>query len=588
MPNLLALSFEGQVAPSFTLKCLDEGRERPDGWGLGYYPGGEPSATVLKEPAPTSGSIRSELVRVWEHTASSVFLLQIRRARWGGNSNANTQPFARHHGGQEWLFAHSGSLEQRLDGPTDIPFEPVGSTDSERLFCELLERMAKHGWRRLADADPDVLAGWYHELNAFGSLSSVLTDGLDLCVWADEHGTTLPHVASFYPPYTRAVFGDDDVELDLTKRGAMSRRGVIVTSGPIATYGDGHVEHHLVEPGQLILVRGGLVRHKTRAWNRPSSPPLSSDGSVPVVRVGKQSELPPAEEARYRIRHRTVYRYVEPVERSHHLLRLEPVHDRKQSLESVDLRVSVPHNGFDFEDVFGNRTRRIVIECDYRELAIESESIVVVRAPDRMQARPRHIRSTIPLLWMPWQRHMLAPYLLPQELFESELLELTEYAMNFVRRNDNDLIDTLTDINNTIFREYEYEQGATTLATTPFDVYTQRKGVCQDFANLFICLARSLSVPARYVCGYVHVANSGNGRDAMALASHAWVEVYMMDTGWRGFDPTNGKLASTEHIRVAVGRTYRDATPTSGTIFVGGGDETLDVAVNVELLHSFS
>src|SRR5829696_4334636 len=56
MPNLLAMSFEGELAPSFTLHCLDVGRTLPDGWGLGYYPAGEPSAAILKEPAPTTSS----------------------------------------------------------------------------------------------------------------------------------------------------------------------------------------------------------------------------------------------------------------------------------------------------------------------------------------------------------------------------------------------------------------------------------------------------------------------------------------------------------------------------------------------------
>jgi predicted glutamine amidotransferase len=47
VPNLLAMSFEGELAPSFDLRCLEPGRQLPDGWGLGYYPGGEPSAVVL-------------------------------------------------------------------------------------------------------------------------------------------------------------------------------------------------------------------------------------------------------------------------------------------------------------------------------------------------------------------------------------------------------------------------------------------------------------------------------------------------------------------------------------------------------------
>ena len=68
-------------------------------------------------------------------------------------------------------------------------------------------------------------------------------------------------------------------------------------------------------------------------------------------------------------------------------------------------------------------------------------------------------------------------------------------------------------------------------------------------------------------------------------ASHAWAELYIHGLGWRGFDPTNGCMVSTDHVRVACGRNYRDATPTSGTIYKGGGRETLSVEVRVEVLE---
>jgi transglutaminase-like putative cysteine protease len=153
--------------------------------------------------------------------------------------------------------------------------------------------------------------------------------------------------------------------------------------------------------------------------------------------------------------------------------------------------------------------------------------------------------------------------------------------MSFVDRNDNDLLETLLDLNETIHREYQYVQRTTTLATTPFEVYSSRRGVCQDFTNLFICLARLLGVPARYVCGYLHTGPRSDSR-AASDESHAWAQVYLPEVGWRGFDPTNGVLTQTDHVRVAVGRNYRDATPTSGTIYVGGGGERLEVAVIVE------
>src|ERR1700748_2853696 len=115
------MSFEGELAPSFALRCLHPGRKPPDGWGIGYYPGGEPSASVLKEPAPENRSIRSEIVKAWDPLASSIFVVHIRTATWGRNSDANTQPFVRAHGGREWVFGHSGRLRGRLVGDWRFP-----------------------------------------------------------------------------------------------------------------------------------------------------------------------------------------------------------------------------------------------------------------------------------------------------------------------------------------------------------------------------------------------------------------------------------------------------------------------------------
>jgi len=263
------------------------------------------------------------------------------------------------------------------------------------------------------------------------------------------------------------------------------------------------------------------------------------------------------------------------------------VHDRLQRLISSHVTVSVDGQWRDYDDVFGNRARRVVITKPYTELAIQAHSLVLTLETDPFDFRPLHARSQIPLHWLPWQRTMLAPYLVPPELPESQLIELHEYAMSFVLRNDFDLVDSLLDLNRSIFKEYAYKQGATTVFTTPFETYVARRGVCQDFTNLFICLARILGIPARYVCGYLYTgpkASDAEGQKlrAMSEATHAWAQVYLPELGWKGFDPTNGVLTQTDHVRVAVGRNWMDATPTSGTIYVGGGTETLEVGVTVE------
>ncbi len=591
MPNLLAMSFEGVLAPSFDLRCLAAGNRRPDGWGIGWYPGGEPAATVLKEPAPPPGSIRSELVRAWEHLASSSFLLHIRHATWGPISDANTQPFCRSHGGRDWLLAHSGSLDHRLSQEADARFLPLGTTDTELIFCELLGWIGAQGHRRIGEVNLALLHEWFQKLNQHGASSLVLTDGHDMVAYADRNGHGDLWLWEVIPPYPHLAFGDADLAVDLSRRGATSRKGVILTAGelsPLDSSGqqtparsDAGPPARKLAPGTMVVVRQGAIRAEL-------APPGTVNGELAALRGAPRVRPPlasftrPAEIKRFEVEHRTSYRYAVPVERSTHVLRLEPAHDLLQSRLSHELQLSVDGARLDYEDVFGNRVSKIDLQTPFTELTIVSRSKVEVRDTDPLSFRsgPR-TTSTIPLIWMPWQRHMLQPYLLPPELPETQLRELTDYAMSFVMRNDCDLLETLIDLNLSIFREYGYAQGVTHLATTPFDVYSTRRGVCQDFANLFICLARLLSVPARYVCGYIYTGPKSQNR-VQSEASHAWVQVYLPEVGWKGFDPTNGIVTQTDHVRVAHGRTYVDATPTSGTIFVGGGGETLEVAVRCE------
>ena len=574
MPNLLAMSFEGELAPSFRLLCLEPGRALPDGWGLGFYPGGEPSASVLKEPAPATDSIRGQLARAWEHLESSLFVLHIRAARWGSISDANTQPFERSWGRRDWMICHSGSLDQRLDVEAG-PFEPVGSTDTEQIFCTLLNRFVGRGWKSLMDADLEIVLGWMRELDDRGELTACISDGRDLLVYADRNGVPI-HIGTLVPPYERAAFGDDDVHVDLSIRGAKAQKGVIVCSTQLAPLPDGAVpaapiNWRALPSGNLVLIRQGAVVAELGGEGAPLEAPA----------LGRPARPMRAEEKQFDVVHRTVYRYARPVEHSLHHFRLTPVHDRLQRVLSHQLDLSVPGQVRDYDDVFGNRARKLRVDTPFEELVIEARSRVRMLDVDPLDYRPLRGGTTIPLVWMPWQRQMMQPFLLPPELPETELAELNEYAMSFVRRNGSDVLDTLLDINTTIHREYAYKQGETTLTTTPFDVYTARRGVCQDFTNLFICLTRLLGVPARYTCGYIYTGPKDQ-RHVQSEASHAWVQVYLPEVGWKGFDPTNGILTQTDHIRLAVGRNYRDATPTGGTIYVGGGGETLSVDVTVE------
>ena len=65
-------------------------------------------------------------------------------------------------------------------------------------------------------------------------------------------------------------------------------------------------------------------------------------------------------------------------------------------------------------------------------------------------------------------------------------------------------------------------------------------------------------------------------------STHAWAEVYLPGSGWRGFDPTSGTLVSGDHIAVAVHRHPEAIPPVSGS-FVGTGNSQATMTVEVKV-----
>lgn len=97
---------------------------------------------------------------------------------------------------------------------------------------------------------------------------------------------------------------------------------------------------------------------------------------------------------------------------------------------------------------------------------------------------------------------------------------------------------------------------SSTGTTTGYDVYQSRRGVCRDFAHLGVMFCRALSIPARYVCGYLPDINVPVNPEPMDF--HAWCEAYL-GGAWRTFDA--------RHNRPRIGRVViahgRDAIDTA-------------------------
>jgi transglutaminase-like putative cysteine protease/predicted glutamine amidotransferase len=612
MTQLLAMSVDCEVSPSIRLRGIDQPASRGDqplGWGFAWYPAEGAAAMVVKDPTSVGTNALTGVLSDWERFASTLFVAHLRGAA-KRTRHQDTHPFSRTYGGRDWLLAHNGDLRHGFReslgiAPTDA-FEPIGRTDSEHLFCWLLNRLRELGAQRIADVTAGQWQTWLRTINALGTLNLLLTDGHTLLAYSDAHGYRPLHWIRRAPPAGPIAFEGPEVSLSLAGEGDESRTALVVSTQPLADEGWSQLA-----PGSVLAACRGdvawLVRPAVAPAGQASGEFAPIDpGAVPdreaavaLARVERRLHAPEvaaAGRAReegddyheqtetprlLRTVHETVYAYTQDVLHSSHLLRLRPVHDEQQEVVSFDLELGVPGSMFTYDDVFGNAAHDVVVRTPYRELAIRATSVVRLQGPARPRLRTVGARQRLPLVWMPWQRQMMMPYLLSPELPESQLRELSEYAMSFAARADYDLVETLRDISRTIHRDYSYVSRSTTLATSAFDVYATRRGVCQDFANLFIALCRLLDIPARYRVGYLHT-NATYEHPEQGDESHAWAEVYIPQLGWRGFDPTNDRLAARDHVRVAAGRNYRDAAPVTGTLWAGGRGETLRVRVRVE------
>lgn len=115
-----------------------------------------------------------------------------------------------------------------------------------------------------------------------------------------------------------------------------------------------------------------------------------------------------------------------------------------------------------------------------------------------------------------------------------------------------------------------YEPGSTTVATTAAEAFAAKRGVCQDFSHVLVCVLRQAGLAARYVSGLA----LGEGQ------THAWVEV-SVDGFWYGYDPTRNQAVDETYIPLARGRDWSDCPVERGS-FMGLADQTQTVYMIVK------
>lgn len=276
----------------------------------------------------------------------------------------------------------------------------------------------------------------------------------------------------------------------------------------------------------------------------------------------------------YTIQHITKFRYNLPVSESVMEVRMHPRSEDAQRCITFQLSVSPKTRVFSYRDYLNNYVHHFDIPRFHNQLLVVAESVVDVEdSPELPWA----------LDMGAWERldHQIVQNDFWEFLRESDfvgespgLQQLREELQAFRR---DDPLSVVREINQGLFESFYYDTEATNVNSPITRALDQRKGVCQDFAQIMLALLRPLGLPARYVSGYLFHDKHDISAEG---ATHAWVEVYLPDIGWTGFDPTNNMLACERHIRTAIGRDYGDVPPTKG-VYKGQAMSQLSVKVKV-------
>ncbi|MGB7342425.1 MAG: transglutaminase family protein [Phototrophicaceae bacterium] len=282
----------------------------------------------------------------------------------------------------------------------------------------------------------------------------------------------------------------------------------------------------------------------------------------------------------YAISHLTLYKYSHPISDSVMEIRMQPRSDGNQRVIRFDVNVSPDTRIFSTRDYLGNTIHNFNIPALHESLAIKAEAVVELKEPaplpdalplsawDAIDARS-HDRDLYDLL------------LAGQYTQSTPLLKQFEQEVQWQRSNDP--LSLVKELNTTIYNAFSYQSGVTR-ADSPIDVALQsRSGVCQDFTHIMLTMLRNVGIPARYVSGYLFHRVEENDRSDED-ASHAWLEAWLPELGWVGFDPTNNLIVGDRHIRVNVSNDYAAASPSRG-IFTGDASTELEVRVKVSQLQ---
>jgi transglutaminase-like putative cysteine protease len=217
--------------------------------------------------------------------------------------------------------------------------------------------------------------------------------------------------------------------------------------------------------------------------------------------------------------------------------------DRKDDIRVPEKIVTAPSVAMTlYRDLFGNECRRLVAPTG--DLTLWSDTII----EDDGQADPANFEAKeLSVADLP---DSCLGYLMGSRYCETDKLSQAAWDLFGTIQPGWNRVQAICDyVHNHII--FDYQQARST--RTAYEAFSEKVGVCRDFAHLALTFCRCMNIPARYVNG--HLGDIGVPVvDPMDFS--AWIEVFL-DSKWYTFDPRNN-VPRIGRIVVARGRDAAD------------------------------
>jgi transglutaminase-like putative cysteine protease len=196
-----------------------------------------------------------------------------------------------------------------------------------------------------------------------------------------------------------------------------------------------------------------------------------------------------------------------------------------------------------YTDIYGNTCTRLIAPAG--EFRVTADALVADSGiPEAIDVTAReHPVETLP--------HECLLYLLGSRYCETESLMSEAWRMFGQVQPGWSRVQAIVDFAHE-YITFGYRFARPT--KTAWNAYTERQGVCRDFAHLAIAMCRCMNIPARYCTGYLGDIGVQASPEPMDFAG--WMEAYIGGR-WHTFDPRNNQRRI-GRILIARGRDAAD------------------------------